>query len=243
MTERPEFERLALAHMDAAYNLAFWLLRNRPDAEDAVQDAYLRAYRGFSNFQGDNIRPWLLKIVRNVAFRKLGNHRRGSNVIDLSAGHSADCIGRSPTRIPGRNRNRDCVALDSSDVVPLPQPGEWPGAACYCGRTGCVETFLSGPGLARDHREATGEDLDAAAIAARALEGDEGCAATLDRYEERLARALAAVVNLLDPDVIVLGGGLSNLARLYERVPTRWSAWVFSDRVDTPLRPPRHRQA
>jgi RNA polymerase sigma-70 factor, ECF subfamily len=85
MTERAEFERLALAHMDAAYNLALWLLRNRPDAEDAVQDAYLRAYRGFSNFQGDNIRPWLLKIVRNVAFRKLSNHRRGSNVISFDA--------------------------------------------------------------------------------------------------------------------------------------------------------------
>jgi RNA polymerase sigma-70 factor, ECF subfamily len=85
MTERAEFERLALAHMDAAYNLAFWLLRSRPDAEDAVQDAYLRAHRSFSSFRGGNIRPWLLKIVRNVAFRKLSNHRRISNVISFDA--------------------------------------------------------------------------------------------------------------------------------------------------------------
>jgi fructokinase len=124
--------------------------------------------------------------------------------------------------------------------LPWPRPGEWPGAACYCGRTGCVETFLSGPGVARDHREATGEGLDATTIAARAADGDAACEATLARYEERLARALATVVNLLDPDVIVLGGGLSNLARLYRGVPERWGAWVFSDRVDTALRPPKH---
>jgi fructokinase len=124
--------------------------------------------------------------------------------------------------------------------LPWPQAGEWPGPSCYCGRTGCIETFLSGPGLARDHRDVTGDTLDALDIGARAAAGDERCAATLARHEERLARALATVINLLDPDVIVLGGGLSNLARLYETVPTRWGAWVFSDRVDTPLRPPRH---
>jgi fructokinase len=124
--------------------------------------------------------------------------------------------------------------------LPWPRAGEWPGTECYCGRTGCVETFLSGPGVSRDHLEATGEGLDATTIAARAADGDERCEATLARYEERLTRALAAVVNLLDPDVVVLGGGLSNLARLYETVPERWGAWVFSDRVDTPLRPPQH---
>ena len=124
--------------------------------------------------------------------------------------------------------------------LPWPRPGEWPGAACYCGRTGCVETFLSGPGVSRDHREATGEELDATTIAALAADGDAACEATLARYEERLARALATVVNLLDPDVVVLGGGLSNLTRLYAGVPERWGAWVFSDRVDTALRPPKH---
>jgi fructokinase len=127
--------------------------------------------------------------------------------------------------------------------LPWPRPGEWPGPACYCGRTGCIETYLSGPGISRDHREATGEDLDAAAIAARAADGDRACEATLARHEERLARALATVVNLLDPDVIVLGGGLSNLDRLYRGVPERWGAWVFSDRVDTALRPPKHGDA
>jgi RNA polymerase sigma-70 factor, ECF subfamily len=95
MTERADFERLALAHMDAAYNLAYWLLRSRPDAEDAVQDAYLRAYRSFSNFQGGNMRPWLLKIVRNVAFRKLSNNRRASNVISFD-GAISDRSGGEP---------------------------------------------------------------------------------------------------------------------------------------------------
>jgi len=127
--------------------------------------------------------------------------------------------------------------------LPWPRPDEWPGAACYCGRSGCIETFLSGPGIARDHREATGETLDAATIAARAADGDERCESTLARYEDRLARALASVVNLLDPDVIVLGGGLSNLGRLYDAVPAAWGPWVFSDRVDTAVRPPRHGDA
>jgi RNA polymerase sigma-70 factor (ECF subfamily) len=95
MTERAQFERLALAHMDAAYNLAFWLLRSRPDAEDAVQDAYLRAYRSFAGFRGGDIRPWLLKIVRNVAYRKLGDRARASNVIPFDAAVS-DRVGGEP---------------------------------------------------------------------------------------------------------------------------------------------------
>jgi len=124
--------------------------------------------------------------------------------------------------------------------LPWPREEEWPGVGCYCGRTGCIETFLSGPGIARDHRAVTGDTLDPTEIAARAADGDQRCDATLTRYEERLARALSSVVNLLDPDVIVLGGGLSNLTRLYRRVPEQWGAWVFSDRVDTVLRPPQH---
>jgi len=90
MTERTRFERLALPHMDAVFNLAFWLLRSRCDAEDAVQDAYLRAYRGFSAFEGEDIRPWLLRIVRNVAFRKLADHKRSSNVISFDAAVSGE---------------------------------------------------------------------------------------------------------------------------------------------------------
>ena len=127
--------------------------------------------------------------------------------------------------------------------LPWPRDDERPGPPCYCGRAGCIETFLSGPGLARDHRRATGRAASAEAIAADAARGDASARASLARYEERLARALASVVNLLDPDVIVLGGGLSNLERLYVRVPELWGPWVFSDRVDTRLLPPRHGDA
>ena len=124
--------------------------------------------------------------------------------------------------------------------LPWPLDDERPGPRCYCGRAGCIETFLSGPALARDHLAATGEDLAPPAIAARADAGDAGAAATLARYENRLARALATVVNILDPDVIVLGGGLSNLERLYAAVPRLWEQWVFSDEVATRLVPARH---
>lgn len=128
---------------------------------------------------------------------------------------------------------------------PLPWPTalEWPGPSCYCGRTGCIETFLSGPGLERDHAAHVGEHLPASELAPRAARGDAACEQSLRRYAERMARALAAVINLLDPEVIVLGGGLSNLARLYDEVPALWSRYVFSDRVDTRLLPPRHGDA
>ena len=106
---------------------------------------------------------------------------------------------------------------------------------CYCGRRGCIELFLSGPGLSADHRRATSADFQAVEIAQRAAAGDASCEATLQRYEARLARALAGVINILDPDVIVLGGGLSNIDRLYESVPRLWSEHVFSDHVATKL--------
>ena len=125
---------------------------------------------------------------------------------------------------------------------PMPLAGDEPRPLprCYCGREGCVETFLSGPGISADHERATGERLQADAIARRAGEGDAACEATLARHEERLARSLAIVVNILDPDVIVLGGGLSNLPRLYGSVPALWGAHVFSDEVRTRLLPPAH---
>jgi predicted NBD/HSP70 family sugar kinase len=107
--------------------------------------------------------------------------------------------------------------------------------ACYCGRRGCVETWLSGPGLAADHARSTGRTLGAERIASAAAAGDAACHATLERYCTRLARALAVVVNILDPDVIVLGGGVSNIARLYDEVPRRWGEHVFSDEVRTRL--------
>jgi fructokinase len=124
--------------------------------------------------------------------------------------------------------------------LPWPRDDERPGPDCYCGLTGCIETYLSGPGLARDHAAATGETLAPEAIAARAAAGDAGAEASLQRYEDRMARALASVINVLDPDVIVLGGGLSNLKRLYESLPRLWPRYVFSDRVDTRLVPPKH---
>lgn len=124
--------------------------------------------------------------------------------------------------------------------LPAPMDNERPGPACYCGRAGCVETWLSGPGLARDHRAMSGVTAAPEAIVVRAAAGDAACASTLDRYERRLARALAQVINLLDPDVIVLGGGLSNVSRLYARVPSLWGPLVFSDRVDTRLVANRH---
>ncbi len=128
---------------------------------------------------------------------------------------------------------------------PLPWPGddERPGPECYCGRRGCIETFLSGPGLAADHLRATGQALDAAAIAARADAGDADCLATLARYADRMARSLATVINVLDPDVIVLGGGVSNVTRLYASVPAAWGRYVFSDVVRTRLARAKHGDA
>lgn len=124
--------------------------------------------------------------------------------------------------------------------LPWPDDDERPGPVCYCGRRGCIETFLSGPGLTEDHYRASGARLAPPEIAARADRGDRGARQTLDRYAARMARALAHVINLLDPDVIVLGGGLSNLEYLYAAVPRLWQPYVFSDRVDNRLLAPRH---
>lgn len=115
--------------------------------------------------------------------------------------------------------------------LPWPGAGECPGPRCYCGKSGCIETFLSGPGMSRDFREF----IEAPSIVALAARGDEQAEACLRRYEERMARALASVLNVLDPDVIVLGGGMSNLDRLYTNVPKLWGAFVFSDAVRTRL--------
>jgi len=120
-----------------------------------------------------------------------------------------------------------------------PMPGmdddERPGEGCYCGRAGCIETWLSGPALSRDYAAGGGELVSAIEIAARAAKGEARAAAALARYERRFARAIASVINVLDPDVVVLGGGLSNIEQLYANVPALWSSFVFSDRVDTRL--------
>lgn len=119
--------------------------------------------------------------------------------------------------------------------LPAPRDNERPGAACYCGRIGCIETWLSGPSLARHFRAQDGRALDAPAIVRAADEGDTSAEAALRAYEDRLARALASIINVLDPDVIVLGGGLSNVSRLYANVPNIWMQYLFSDHVVTRL--------
>jgi fructokinase len=124
--------------------------------------------------------------------------------------------------------------------LPWPRADELPGPRCYCGRSGCIETFLSGPGLAADHHARGGGETSSERIVAGAEAGDATCRATLDRHAERLSRALAHVINILDPDAIVLGGGLSAIARLYEDVPRLWGGFVFSDTVLTRLLPPKH---
>jgi fructokinase len=131
-----------------------------------------------------------------------------------------------PNRIAGEWRH---------NPLPWPRDEERPGPACYCGKTGCIETFLCGPALTRDHAQRTGLNLAAEEIVAAAAHGEACSLASLERYEERLARAFAHVINILDPDAIVLGGGMSNIPRWYESVPKLWTQWVFSDRVDTVL--------
>ena len=123
--------------------------------------------------------------------------------------------------------------------LPWPRDDERPGPACYCGKHGCVETFLSGPSMARDHERVTGQALDTRQIVQGAAEGNPVCEATLARYEDRLARGLAHIINVLDPDAIVLGGGMSNIQRLYDNVPRLWAEYVFSDVVNTRLVAPR----
>jgi fructokinase len=120
--------------------------------------------------------------------------------------------------------------------LPWPMDDERPGPPCYCGKSGCIETFLSGPGFAADH----GGGASAATIAAIAQAGDSVAAAALARYVDRLARALAGVINILDPEIIVLGGGLSQIAALYDAVPRAWGRYVFADAIATRLVPPRY---
>ena len=130
------------------------------------------------------------------------------------------------------------------NALPWPGDDERPGPPCYCGRSGCIESFLSGPGLAADYQRATGEDRGeetTAEVVARAAEaGQPAAVAALGRYEHRLGRALAGVINVIDPHVIVLGGGLSNIDRLYKNVPALWMKWIFSDQVVTKLRKSAH---
>ena len=147
------------------------------------------------------------------------------------------CINGAPVRGP------NAIAGEwGHNPLPWPRPewGEVPGPLHWDGRHGAIEAYCSGSGLARDHAAVTGEKLSGEQIVERAAAGDEACNASLARLEDRLARALASIINVLDPEVIVLGGGLSKLERLYRHVPALWDQWVFSDRVDTKLKPALH---
>lgn len=127
--------------------------------------------------------------------------------------------------------------------LPFVLPDEMPGPDCYCGKKGCIESWLSGPGFAADYMLDTREALSPEAIVAAAEGGDRPARLALRRYADRLARALAHVINILDPHAIVLGGGMSNIAALYDEVPSRWGAYVFSDTVSTPLLRHKHGDA
>jgi fructokinase len=124
--------------------------------------------------------------------------------------------------------------------LPGPRDEERPGPACYCGKTGCVETFLSGPGMQRDHESVTGSRLTTREIFTADERGDHDARATVERYVERLGRALAMVVNILDPNVVVLGGGMSNMAGLAAAASEALRPWVFSDTVTTRVVRNRH---
>lgn len=123
--------------------------------------------------------------------------------------------------------------------LPWPTETEMQGPECYCGKRGCIETYLSGPGITKDHQSQGGDKANAEQIVELAALGFERAEATLLRYEERMAKSLASVINILDPDVIVLGGGMSNIERLYTNVPRLLSKYVFSDVVNTPIVPPK----
>jgi fructokinase len=124
--------------------------------------------------------------------------------------------------------------------LPWPRADEYPGPRCYCGHLGCIETWISGPGLEADYLRATGLELKGPEIVTRSAAGEPAAVAAIERYEDRLSRSLAHVINLLDPDVIVLGGGLSRIVRLYQNVPAKLREQVFGNEADTPILPAKH---
>jgi len=124
--------------------------------------------------------------------------------------------------------------------LPWPKPDEYPGRKCYCGKKGCIETWLSGPGFTHDHQLRGGKGNNAKDVVSLAAQQDQLAEISLQLYEDRMARALASVINILDPEIIVLGGGMSNIAGLYRNVPKLWKQYVFSDHVATKLVPPAH---
>jgi len=126
--------------------------------------------------------------------------------------------------------------------LPWPTQNELPGRDCYCGKHGCIETWLSGPGFEKDHQLHNNlkNIISSKKIIELAQQDDQQCKASLNRYEQRLAKSLASIINIIDPNIIVLGGGMSNIQRLYENVPKLWEEYVFSDQIKTKLVPPKH---
>src|SRR5260221_268523 len=204
-----------------------------------LKNAYASALNGMP------VKPDLERLLgREVRFANDANCFTLSEAVDGAAKGAGIVFGVILGTGVGGGVVVDGRALEGANAIcgewghnslPWPAPEEMPGPRCACGRDGCIEAFLSGPGLARDHLLATGEARAPADIAARAEAGDRGCALTLARYEGRLARALASVINVLDPEVIVLGGGLSRIERLVRNAPTRWRSHVYSDGVVTRL--------
>lgn len=124
--------------------------------------------------------------------------------------------------------------------LPWPRDDERPGPPCYCGKSGCLETFISGTGFAGDYNRANASSLKGSQVAELSMAGDAAANASLERYIDRLARALAVVINVVDPHVVVLGGGMSNVTALYERLPPLLNSYVFTDRCITPIRRAMH---
>jgi fructokinase len=125
---------------------------------------------------------------------------------------------------------------------PLPwlKPDEYPGPSCYCGKRGCLEMWVSGTGIALDHKNVTGKIQTAREIVEEFQRGDQEAAATIERFEDRLARGLAHVIDMLDPDVIVIGGGVSRVQHIYQELPKRLATYVFGGEVSTPILPARY---
>ncbi len=194
-------------------------------------------------------RDFMAKLGRQVAFANDANCLALSEATD-GAGAGADIVfavilgtGVGGGIVVGGRvlKGGNAIAGEwGHNPLPWPRDDERPGPACYCGLHGCIETWLSGVGMAADHARVTGNKLSGPEVVAAADAGDAEATATLDRHAGRLARGLAHVINIVDPEVIVLGGGVSNIQRLYAAVPPLLKQYVFSDRVDTRLLPPAY---
>ncbi len=119
-------------------------------------------------------------------------------------------------------------------------PEEYPGEECYCGKRGCLETFVSGTGFENEYERQTGNRISGHEIIKMLEQGDDTAEKVMRTYENRLARGIATLANFLDPDVLVLGGGMSNISRIYQNLPALIVDWVFGNEFTTPIRPARH---